>query len=339
MGVVNVTPDSFSDGGRWPSPTRRVAHGRELLADGADILDIGGESTRPGATRPLVDEELGRVVPVITGAGRRGCGGLRRHHARRGRRGGARGRGARSSTTCPAAWPTRASSTWSRPPDATYVAMHWRAHGDHMRDFAVYDGPGGVVGGGPRRARRAGRGDAGRRHRRRPDRARPGPRLRQAGRAQLGAAAPTSTRSQALGFPLLVGASRKSLPRHAAGRPRRGPAPGRRAGARQHRAHRRCSPQQGVWGLRVHDVRAADDALAAWQALARAADRPRSDTHDRRAGRPRHRVLRPPRRLRLRAARGPDLRDRPRAGHRHRARRRRPTTCKTPSTTEVSWPR
>src|SRR5215468_4423428 len=66
MGVVNVTPDSFSDGGRWATPDAAIAHGRELLADGADILDIGGESTRPGATRPLVQEELGRVIPVIT---------------------------------------------------------------------------------------------------------------------------------------------------------------------------------------------------------------------------------------------------------------------------------
>src|SRR5690606_22136007 len=65
MGVVNVTPDSFSDGGLCADTERAVAHGRGLLAQGADILDIGGESTRPGATRPLVVEELGRVVPVI----------------------------------------------------------------------------------------------------------------------------------------------------------------------------------------------------------------------------------------------------------------------------------
>ena len=65
MGVVNVTPDSFSDGGRWADPGSAIEHGRRLLADGADILDIGGESTRPGATRPLLEEELARVVPVI----------------------------------------------------------------------------------------------------------------------------------------------------------------------------------------------------------------------------------------------------------------------------------
>ncbi|HET6692704.1 MAG TPA: dihydropteroate synthase, partial [Pedococcus sp.] len=65
MGVVNVTPDSFSDGGQWFEPEAAVTHGRELLAQGADLLDVGGESTRPGADRPPVEEELRRVLPVI----------------------------------------------------------------------------------------------------------------------------------------------------------------------------------------------------------------------------------------------------------------------------------
>ncbi|WP_394277636.1 dihydropteroate synthase [Luteococcus sp.] len=65
MGVVNVTPDSFSDGGRWSTTEAAVAHGRQLLADGADILDVGGESTRPGATRASLSEELDRVLPVV----------------------------------------------------------------------------------------------------------------------------------------------------------------------------------------------------------------------------------------------------------------------------------
>jgi dihydropteroate synthase len=65
MGVVNVTPDSFSDGGRWLDPGAAVAHALELEAEGADILDIGGESTRPGAEPVGVEEELARVLPVI----------------------------------------------------------------------------------------------------------------------------------------------------------------------------------------------------------------------------------------------------------------------------------
>ena len=65
MGVVNVTPDSFSDGGCFLGADAAVAHARALLDEGADILDIGGESTRPGARRVAAEEELGRVLPVL----------------------------------------------------------------------------------------------------------------------------------------------------------------------------------------------------------------------------------------------------------------------------------
>jgi dihydropteroate synthase len=65
MGIVNVTPDSFSDGGRFLDPGAAVAHGLELVAAGADLLDVGGESTRPGAEPVAQGEELRRVVPVI----------------------------------------------------------------------------------------------------------------------------------------------------------------------------------------------------------------------------------------------------------------------------------
>lgn len=67
MGVVNVTPDSFSDGGAWLDPGAAIAHGRALAGQGAAILDIGGESTRPGAAEVPVEEELGRILPVIEG--------------------------------------------------------------------------------------------------------------------------------------------------------------------------------------------------------------------------------------------------------------------------------
>ncbi|GAA4295908.1 dihydropteroate synthase [Streptomyces violaceoruber] len=67
MGVVNVTPDSFSDGGRFFDTTAAIKHGLDLVAQGADLVDVGGESTRPGATRVDEDEELRRVVPVVRG--------------------------------------------------------------------------------------------------------------------------------------------------------------------------------------------------------------------------------------------------------------------------------
>lgn len=67
MGIVNVTPDSFSDGGHYASAQAAIDHGVRLLADGADILDIGGESTRPGASPVTLDEELRRVIPLLEG--------------------------------------------------------------------------------------------------------------------------------------------------------------------------------------------------------------------------------------------------------------------------------
>lgn len=68
MGIVNVTPDSFSDGGQHAAASAALAHCEQLVAEGADILDIGGESTRPGAHMPSVDDELKRVLPVLHGA-------------------------------------------------------------------------------------------------------------------------------------------------------------------------------------------------------------------------------------------------------------------------------
>jgi len=65
MGIVNVTPDSFSDGGRYVDPSKAIAHAMEMVAEGADILDIGGESTRPGAAEVSVQAELDRIIPVL----------------------------------------------------------------------------------------------------------------------------------------------------------------------------------------------------------------------------------------------------------------------------------
>src|SRR5258706_1700704 len=65
MGVVNVTPDSFSDGGRFFDPSRAAAHGEKMALDGADLIDVGGESTRPGAEAVSAEEEILRVLPVI----------------------------------------------------------------------------------------------------------------------------------------------------------------------------------------------------------------------------------------------------------------------------------
>ena len=92
MGVVNVTPDSFSDGGRYLDPAAAIAHGVELMRDGADLLDVGGESTRPGAEEVSADEEMARVLPVVEGLAGEGDG-FDRHLEGGGGAGGAGRRG------------------------------------------------------------------------------------------------------------------------------------------------------------------------------------------------------------------------------------------------------
>ena len=144
MGVVNVTPDSFSDGGRWATPDAAIAHGRDLLVAGADILDVGGESTRPGATRPLVEEELARVVPVITALAGDGAtvsvDTMRSEVALAAVEAGALiVNDVSGGLSDPRMLETVAAT------GAAYVAMHWRAHSDTMQQHASYDGPGGVV--------------------------------------------------------------------------------------------------------------------------------------------------------------------------------------------------
>ena len=143
MGIVNVTPDSFSDGGLYDTTEAAVAHGRALLDEGADLLDIGGESTRPGATRPLVADELGRVVPVIRELA--GAGALVSVDTMR-------AAVAEAALEAGAGMVNDVSGGLADPrildvvadSDAHYVAMHWRAHADRMRDFSDY-GPDGVV--------------------------------------------------------------------------------------------------------------------------------------------------------------------------------------------------
>lgn len=138
MGVVNVTPDSFSDGGRFDQVDAAVAHGMALVADGADLLDIGGESTRPGATRPLVAEELARVIPVITELAGRGAlvsvDTMRAEVAEAALAAGAR---VVNDVSGGLADPELLGVVAAH--QAAYVAMHWRAHSVEMQSRATYD--------------------------------------------------------------------------------------------------------------------------------------------------------------------------------------------------------
>ncbi len=156
MGVVNVTPDSFSDGGRWADAEAAIAHAQQLLVDGADILDIGGESTRPGATRPLVEEELSRVVPVIKSLAADGAV-VSVDTMRADVAGQAVEAGAVIVNDVSGGLADPRMLEVVADAGATYVAMHWRAHSDRMQEHAVYDGPGGVVAAVRSRAGGAGR--------------------------------------------------------------------------------------------------------------------------------------------------------------------------------------
>ncbi len=117
MGVLNVTPDSFSDGGRYVNVDAALAHGRRMAAEGAHLVDVGGESTRPGASRVDADTEIKRVVPVIADLAAEGI--ALSVDTSRAQVAEARARPARAgSTTCPAVSPTRKWPRWSPTRDA-----------------------------------------------------------------------------------------------------------------------------------------------------------------------------------------------------------------------------
>lgn len=137
VGVVNVTPDSFSDGGRWYEPQAAIGHGRDLVAQGADLIDVGGESTRPGADRPSQDEELRRVLPVVESLAPLGVGisvDTMRPEV------------ARQAVACGATLINDVSGGMADPQMLTtvaelgvpYLLMHWRGHSLDMQSRAVY---------------------------------------------------------------------------------------------------------------------------------------------------------------------------------------------------------
>ncbi|GII63678.1 dihydropteroate synthase [Sphaerisporangium krabiense] len=137
MGVVNVTPDSFSDGGQWFDPEVAVRHGLDLVAQGADIVDVGGESTRPGAARVSLDEELRRVVPVIRALAGQGVvvsvDTMRAEVAE-----AAVAAGARLVNDVSGGLADPAMSRLVAASGVPYVVMHWRGHSHDMDTRAMY---------------------------------------------------------------------------------------------------------------------------------------------------------------------------------------------------------
>jgi dihydropteroate synthase len=138
MGILNVTPDSFSDGGRWSETRGAVERGLQLHADGADLVDVGGESTRPGARRITVEDELDRVLPVV------------RELVDAGVPVSIDTMRARVADACVTAGAVLVNDVsggradpdmlpWLASGPIPYVAMHWRGPSDVMEELATYD--------------------------------------------------------------------------------------------------------------------------------------------------------------------------------------------------------
>jgi dihydropteroate synthase len=262
LGILNVTPDSFSDGGLWADQEGAIARGLAMSAEGADFVDVGGESTRPGAERPPVDAELERVIPVVEALSAEGVScsidTMRAEVARVAVESGAQLVNDVSGGLADSAMLSTVATL-----NVGYIAMHWRAHSAQMQQWAVY--PQGVVN-------------------------EVCAELTDRYRAAInaGIAPELITLDPGLGFAktaehnwlllshfselkqlparLLLGASRKSFlgalladkhghPRGVAGR------------ESAHLAVISWLASQGVWGLRVHDVQASRDLLLAMTRL------------------------------------------------------------------------
>ncbi|MGW2511649.1 dihydropteroate synthase [Streptomyces scopuliridis] len=261
MGVVNVTPDSFSDGGRWFDTTAAIKHGLDLVTEGADLVDVGGESTRPGATRVDEDEELRRVVPVVRGLAAEGVtvsvDTMRASVAEQAvAAGAALVNDVSGGLADPAMVPAVAAA------GVPFVVMHWRGFSERMNSRAVYtDVVAEVV--TELRARMdaviAG-GVA-------PERLVIDPGLGFAKQAEhdltlLAHLADLRT----LGRPLLVAASRKRFLGHVLAGGEGSPPPARERDAAT-AAVSAIAAHQDAWAVRVHEVRATADAVRVARAV------------------------------------------------------------------------
>ena len=139
MGILNITPDSFADGGKYFSKQDAVNQGRRLFTEGADIIDIGGESTRPGAERVSEDEELSRVIPVVVELVKDGAvisvDTMRSQVAKEAIAAGAKYINDVSGGLAD----EKMASVISSNPSIQYVVMHWRGHSNQMQENAIYE--------------------------------------------------------------------------------------------------------------------------------------------------------------------------------------------------------
>ena len=272
MGVLNVTPDSFSDGGRWVDPEAAVAHARELISQGADIIDIGGESTRPGAQRVDVDTEISRVLPVVRALVAEGSDGGMTHGAADGAiisvdtihaatAEAAIDAGAHIINDVSGGLADPAMHGLIARTGVVYVCQHWRGDPETMDRLTGY--PGGVVTGveAELRERLAGLDAAG------VDRSQvvvdPGLGFAKTHEQSWELLAATSRLIADLGQPLLVGSSRKRFLAQAA---EADATPVQRDAVTA--ATTALAAAAGAWAVRVHEVpanRAAVRTASLWK--------------------------------------------------------------------------
>ncbi|MHC5263050.1 dihydropteroate synthase [Streptomyces sp. UC4497] len=261
MGVVNVTPDSFSDGGRWFDTTAAIKHGLDLVAEGADLVDVGGESTRPGASRVDEDEELRRVIPVVRGLASEGVtisvDTMRASVAEQSLAAGASlVNDVSGGLSDPEMVPVVAAT------GAPFVVMHWRGLLEGTNVPGTYeDVVSEVVNELHARVEAAIEGGIA------PDRIVIDPGLGFSKNAEhdLSLLAHLD-RLHALGHPVLVAASRKRFLGHVLAGEQGAPPPARERDAAT-AAVSALAAQAGAWAVRVHEVRATADAVRVARAV------------------------------------------------------------------------
>ena len=138
MGILNITPDSFADGGKYLSKEDAIKQGRRLIAEGADIIDVGGESTKPGVDRVSEADELERVIPVVTELVKDGAiisvDTMRSEVAKQAIAAGA----SYINDVSGGLADEKMASVIAQNPKIQYIAMHWRGHSKEMQKKAVY---------------------------------------------------------------------------------------------------------------------------------------------------------------------------------------------------------
>ena len=138
MGILNVTPDSFSDGGEFLDPEKAIARGKEMIEEGATIIDVGGESTKPGAERVTLDEELTRVIPVIHALAKSGAKvSVDTMRAETAAMAVAAGASIINDVSGGLADPAMHATAAAL--KVQYISMHWRGQSKDMDSLAVYE--------------------------------------------------------------------------------------------------------------------------------------------------------------------------------------------------------